>query len=207
MPDYHIPLSPTGIYHVLSRAIGDEKLFREEDNYRFFLDRFQKYISPIANIYSYCLLPNHFHFLLQIKEEEDIKKYYELIKPVRPFSYNIISDFAMERFSNLLNSYCKAYNKRHRRKGSLFIDYLRRVEIATEEQFCKTVFYIHKNPVHHGYCNTMQEWQWSSYNALLGSVATEMICSDKTLKWFDDKSVFVNFHEQPILLKESLEID
>jgi REP element-mobilizing transposase RayT len=149
MPDYYIPLSPTGIYHLLFRAVGEEKLFREEDNYNFFLERFQKYISPIADIYCYCLLPNHFHFLLQIKEVDDIKAYYEIIKPTKQFSYNILSDFVMERFSNLLNSYCKSYNKRYGRKVGLFIDYLRRVEIATDEQFCKTAFYIHKNPVHH----------------------------------------------------------
>jgi len=56
MTNYHISLFPDGIYHVLSRAVGDELLFREEENYRFFLQRYIKYISPIADTFAFTLL-------------------------------------------------------------------------------------------------------------------------------------------------------
>jgi len=157
MSGYHMPLFPGQQYHILGRAIGDELLFREEINYQFFLARYQKHISPVANTYCYCLLPNHFHFLVRIKEEDDLKAHFMEIKKSKIYSPELLPEFIMERFSNLLNSYAKAYNKKYDRKGGLFIDYLRRVEIMNDSQFGVTVFYIHKNPVHHGYCKKMEQ--------------------------------------------------
>jgi hypothetical protein len=52
----------------------------------------------------------------------------------------------------------------------------------------------------------MEEWQWSSYNALIGR-KMNIICRDKTLKWFGNGSEFIDFHRQPIYLKESLELE
>ena len=150
MPDLHIPLIPDRIYHLLSRANGNEKIFKEDENYRFFLSRIEKYIAPIADLYSYCLLPNHFHLMAQIKSREVIESYFLQMKPGKILIADKTSDFIMERFSNFLNSYTKSFNKMYNRKGGLFMDFLRRVKIEGDEQFKKAVFYIHKNPVHHG---------------------------------------------------------
>jgi len=116
--DYHIALEPDRFYHIFSRAIGNETLFKESKNYNFFLERYKKYIAPIADTYTYCLLPNHFHFLIRIKSEETLRT-------------NGISNAEkiMQNFSNFLNSYTKAYNKLYNRRGSLFMDYLRRVKV------------------------------------------------------------------------------
>ncbi|MBW6482925.1 MAG: transposase [Vicingaceae bacterium] len=59
-------------YHIYNHANGNENLFKEEENYRFFLQQWDKYISPIAATYAYCLMPNHIHFLVQIRKEEEI---------------------------------------------------------------------------------------------------------------------------------------
>ncbi len=64
MPDYHIPLLPDHMFHVLSRAVGKEKLFLEDENYRFFLEKYKLHVSPVADTFAYNLLPNHFHFLV-----------------------------------------------------------------------------------------------------------------------------------------------
>ena len=60
-------------YHIYNHENGNENLFREEDNYQFFLKKWAAYISVIADTYAYCLMPNHFHFLLRIKEEKESK--------------------------------------------------------------------------------------------------------------------------------------
>ena len=73
MPDYHIPLFPDKIYHIFSRAIGKEKLFLEDENYKFFLKKFKLHISPVADTFAYNLLPNYFHFLIRIKSLEETK--------------------------------------------------------------------------------------------------------------------------------------
>jgi len=60
-------------YHIYNQANGSENLFKENENYRYFLQQYKKYIHPIAHTYAYCLLPNHFHFLLAIKGERELK--------------------------------------------------------------------------------------------------------------------------------------
>ena len=141
MPDYHIPLSPSSTYHIFSRAVCNEKLFRTDENYRFFLARLVVYVLPVADIFTYSLLPNHFHLLLRIKEEHIIKDQFKQRKKI-PFRDNVHSlpDFIMEQFSNWLNSYTKAYNKRFSRKGALFMDYLKRSRVEKESDFASFVF-------------------------------------------------------------------
>ena len=201
MADYHIPLIPGKTYHVLSRAVGDEKLFREPTNYQFFLSRFYKHLSPVAHTLAYCLLPNHFHCMLRIKEEAIIKEHYTQVKKKTMLSPELAPGFIMERVSNLLNSYTKAFNKMYYRKGSLFIDYCRRVEIASDRQFAATIFYIHKNPVHHGYCSKIEDWHWSSYSELLSNRPSTLERQD-VLKWFGGVKGFMDYHNQPIYLKD-----
>ena len=80
MKDYHIPLFPDGLYHILNRANGDEPLFKQEGNYSYFLQKYTQHISPIAQTLAWCLLPNHYHFLVRIKSGAVIKEKYELRK-------------------------------------------------------------------------------------------------------------------------------
>jgi putative transposase len=128
------------------------------------------------------------------------------MKPNKKFSLEIIPDFLMERFSNLFNSYTKAYNKTYNRKGSLFIDYLKRVELKDEAQFGTTIFYIHKNPVHHQYCQNITDWKWSSYLSLLSTSGTNLLRTD-VIKWFGNEEAYVKFHQQPIYLKQAVIIE
>lgn len=56
-------------YHVYNRAVGAEKLFFKAPNYGYFLSLYQKRLGPLVDTFSYCLLPNHFHLLIKIKDE------------------------------------------------------------------------------------------------------------------------------------------
>ena len=86
------------------------------------------------------------------------------------------------------------------RKGALFMDYIRRVEIVSDNQFRQTVFYIHKNPVYHGIVQKMNDWKWSSFNNFLEQ-GKEILLSSLTLEFFDGLEGFQRFHSQPIELK------
>lgn len=134
-----------------------------------------------------------------------IASYYEQLKR-KPFFVENAPAFIMQQFSNLLNSYTKAYNRMYNRKGSLFIDYLRRVEITSDSQFGATVFYIHKNSVHHGYCEKMEQWKWSSFNALLSDEPTKLL-RQELLDWFGGREGFIQYHNQPVYLKEAAELE
>ena len=204
--DYYAPLLPDNIYHIMSHAIGAEKLFLNEDNYRFFLNRFNKYITPVADTFAYSLLPNHFHFLIQVKPNDALTGQYKINKPHGKAEDGWQQEFVMQQFSNLLNSYTKSFNKRNKRKGALFMDYLRRVEVTTDAQYSSTVFYIHKNAVHHGYCKAIQDWYWSSYNAFLTNTPTTLQ-RQKVLNWFGGCEKFIEFHTQPVYLKNAMVVE
>jgi REP element-mobilizing transposase RayT len=124
-------------YHIFNRTNNKEFLFKEEENYRFFLEQVKKYIVPIADIFSYCLMPNHFHFVLRIKGDNKLKVFVEKcskinqIKDLQGFENleGLTSKFISQQFSNLFNSYTKAINKKYNRKGSLFTPRFKRKEI------------------------------------------------------------------------------
>jgi REP element-mobilizing transposase RayT len=67
-------LNPSKYYHIYNHANGFENIFNEERNDRFFLEKYQFYISPIADTLAYCLMPNHFHLVIHIRKREVIEK-------------------------------------------------------------------------------------------------------------------------------------
>jgi len=65
-------------YHIYNRGNNSEKLFKELDNFYYFLLLYEKYITPIADTLAYCLMINHFHLVIKIKDERNIKSFSEL---------------------------------------------------------------------------------------------------------------------------------
>jgi len=60
-------------YHIYNRGVNRENIFREERNYPYFLKLYARYIEPVAETYVYCLLRNHFHALVRIRDAETLK--------------------------------------------------------------------------------------------------------------------------------------
>src|SRR5688500_17328403 len=107
-------LIPENTYHIYNRANGNETLFLSEENYRFFIMKYKLYIEPIANAYCYCLMPNHFHFLIRIKPEQEIRSFLSSGKSQAFDFERSIS----KQFSNFFSSYTQVFNKQQRRMGS-----------------------------------------------------------------------------------------
>ena len=180
-------LQPNEIYHIYNYAKGDENLFSVDENYRSFLNRYAHFIHPIAHTYAYCLMPNHFHVLIKIKSEEELNITFPNI--------GNLEKLLSKQFSNLFSSYSQSYNRGHNRRGSLFIKNFKRKQIANEKYFTSLVHYIHCNPVHHGFCNSLEDWYWSSYHTYLNTKQT-LLEKEKTLEWFGGKEEFVLVHNK-----------
>lgn len=206
MSNYHIDLKSNCIYHIFNRAIGNEKLFRNDENYRYFLQKYLHHVGAVVDTYSWCLLPNHFHIMICVRPESEIISQYKFVKKSENLNPDLLPDFIMERFSNFFNGYAKAFNKQHNRRGSLFIDYMRRVEILDNNQFLATIFYIHKNSVHHGFSKKIIDWKWSSYHTFLSDMPT-LLKRETVFDWFGSKAEFIQHHQQPIYLKEAVIIE
>ena len=110
-------MHPCICYHIYNHANGEDNLFRERENYRFFLQQYEKHITPVADTLAYCLMPNHFHLLVRIKDAEALLQTFPKFETLEKLAAsNIIS----KQFANLFSSYTQAFNKKYDRKGSLF---------------------------------------------------------------------------------------
>ena len=142
MPAKRPEYIPGHYYHLLNRGAHKVSIFREEDNYHFVLRKTKIYCSslnltPIA----YCLLPNHYHFLVRQDGEHPAG-----LLPQRVF-----------------NSYSKAYNKRYGHSGTLFEGNYRATAVENEAYLLHLCRYIHANPVIHGLVDNLADWPYSNY--------------------------------------------
>jgi putative transposase len=90
-------LEPDRIYHIYNRGINGENIFKEERNYRYFLEKYAKYVEPIADTFAYCLLKNHFHIAIRTKSEAEIVDFYVKKKT------KILEDNALNNVVKVLN--------------------------------------------------------------------------------------------------------
>ena len=72
-----IPLLHDQYYHIYNRGIDGTHLFRERRNYPYFRQRYGHHIQPIAETFAYCLLSNHFHFLVRIRTIDEQRAYHQ----------------------------------------------------------------------------------------------------------------------------------
>ena len=198
---YNLPLLPGRYYHLYNHAVGDENLFRQPDNYYFFLERYTRYILHIAHTYAYCLMPNHFHMLVRIRDAKELDTHFCHLKrttnvPNAGLNY---STFIMQQFSNFCNSYAKAFNTHFGRKGALFIDYVRRKPVEDDAYFTTLLAYIHRNPVHHEFCRDAFDWPYSSLHAICSNKPTKL---ERTtvLHWFGGVEPYIRFHQQNMII-------
>jgi putative transposase len=203
------PIEHGKYYHIYNRGINGTKLFNEIENYRYFLRLYEKYIEPITETYAWCLMGNHFHLLVRIKELNEIKNLSGLRDPKGLELTSDLSGFQnpkglltqnpnfiiTNQFSKFFNAYAKAFNNRYKRTGSLFEKPFERKSIDNFNYFMNLIFYIHYNPVHHGFCERLQDYPWSSYGSVI-SIKPTKIEREKTIGYFDTVGNFIDYHKQ-----------
>ena len=65
---YHTKFEEGKFYHVYNRSVDKKVMFRNADNYRYFLVKYDQYLSGVVDTYAYCLLGNHFHLLVRVQD-------------------------------------------------------------------------------------------------------------------------------------------
>ncbi|ELR72965.1 hypothetical protein C900_00650 [Fulvivirga imtechensis AK7] len=194
MPQSTTPLLPQTTYHIYTHANGSENLFREDENYYHFLRKYSEYIHPVAETFAYCLMPNHIHLMVRMRNVEELLKFFRLKKPNLQ-GFENLGGLISQQFSNFLNGYTKAYNKRYDRKGSLFMSNFNRKPIEKASYFTALIAYIHNNPVHHGFVKDAGEWPHSSYHSYLLDKRTK-IAREEGLEWFGGREEFIKVHQE-----------
>ncbi|MBI2968463.1 MAG: hypothetical protein HYY40_11725 [Bacteroidetes bacterium] len=187
MQDKKTLLIPDATYHIFNRANGNEHLFYRDENYLFFLGKYEKYISPVAETFCYCLMPNHFHFIIRIKNEVELEKHLK-------------SKSTLTGFQTLSGLNENALSKLLSRKGNLFMRPFKRKRITDEKYLKKVVHYTHYNPVEAGLISKPEEWKYSSYNQIINPDRVHnpvRVESDEVIEWFGDKENFIYCHKYP----------
>ena len=138
---------PGHYYHIYNRGARQVTIFREPDNYHFVLYRVKKYCWELnLSIIVYCLMPNHYHFLVRQNGE-----YPAGLLPQRVF-----------------NSYTKAYNKRYKHTGTIFEGRYKAIPVEQESYLKHLCRYIHLNPVKDGIVAHVEDWPYSNYPEWIG---------------------------------------
>ena len=104
-------LFPDEYYHIYNRGNNRQPIFFTPANYIFYIRKMREQILPVADIIAYCLMPNHFHFIIHSNENSIKERPSFGGKPMQEFAY---------RLGILLSSYSQAINKQNNTSGSLF---------------------------------------------------------------------------------------
>jgi putative transposase len=177
------------LYHIYNQGNNRQKIFFNRENYLFFLKKAKPCFEPFADIFAWCLMPNHFHFLVLVNEVEvavtkaadssdDLKSSDECTPSTKNQTLN-------QSLAVLLRSYTRAINKQEGTTGSLFRQKTK-AECLTdtngitpsffntnsgtlindsqpEKEYPQICFnYIHQNPVVAGLVKEISEWEFSS---------------------------------------------
>lgn len=171
------PLATGEFYHFFNRANSQtDKLFYQERNYRYFLKLWTDYMDRHFEVWSYCLITNHFHFLVRVREHD-------------------VTYPAMESWRRLAISYTQAINKQENRRGSLFQEHPKHLLVSSDAHLMSLIRYIHNNPLHHGFTEQPETWHYSSYSAFFSSTPSRVRRSE-VLALFGGIAALKAFHYQ-----------
>lgn len=187
-----IPFIQNEYYHVFNRGVAKMPIFNNFYDYNRFLKTFLYYLindikpkfstftpttvklntkKKIANIVCYCLMPNHFHLLLQQLKEAGIT----------------------ELLSKLSNSYTKYFNVKYKRVGPLFQGEFKAVRIEKDEQLIHVSRYIHLNPLVGYITKDLNSYLFSSYSEYTGNDKSLMCQKDIVLNQFKNLKDYEKF--------------
>lgn len=202
MPGRIIPLVTNEVYHVYNRGNNRQTTFLNKRDYQRALEtiKFYRFSNPpvslsklleidrdtradilkaldkenkLVQIICYCLMPNHFHFLLKQLVDNGIAKF----------------------LSNFQNSYTRYFNVKHERDGSLFLDQFKAVRVETDEQFVHLSRYIHLNPFTGYVVKSLEELETYPYSSFPGYLKGNepWVASDLILGFFKNKISYKKF--------------
>lgn len=216
MPLRKTPLVVDQIYHVYNRSVAEQPIFRNKREHNIFIKaieyyrfskppvRLSRYLNLnkqtgsdlleslyeknncLADIYSFCLMPNHYHILLKQTAENGISNFIRLLQ----------------------NSYAKYLNIKTKRAGSLFQCPFKAVRIETDEQFIHVARYIHLNPLTSYILKDFEDlesYEWCSYTDYSSDSTRRFINTQFLMSLFKNKESFRQFTKDNLNYQRELQ--
>lgn len=204
MPGRKVILANGEIYHVLNRGVASQPIFLNKRDYQrtFATFSYYQYKNPplkyslfivqskekqlkilnrlrenkklLVEMIAFCLMPNHFHFLLKQNITGGIAKF----------------------ISNFTNSYTRYFNTKNERNGPLLQGKFKAVHIETDEQLLHVARYIHLNP-YTSYVlkniNCLEYYPYSSFPEYLGKIPEKICNKEYILSHFKNTEDYKKF--------------
>lgn len=193
MPYRIVPLITGEIYHIFNRGVEKRDIFTEKREYKRFLetafyyqradikirfsqaqaeiDEIDSQNEKLIEIFVYCLMPNHFHFLLRQLQDGGTSTF----------------------IRKLLNSYTRYFNIKHKRIGPLFQGQFKAIRIETDEQLVHVSRYIHLNPIVDYLVKDLRQYEWSSYPEYTGLSKNSFCDKEEILSFFKSTKNYESF--------------
>lgn len=142
MAKRNIPFLPNHYYHVYNRGAHKADIFRSDADYIMLLNLIQeKRVEFDISVIAYCLMDNHYHFLL--RQDGEAK----------------LNDFMQAVF----NIYPKRFNYKYKLSGTLFEGPFQAIMVDNEKYLLHLCRYIHRNPVEADMVRNPEQWHYSNY--------------------------------------------
>jgi len=188
-------------YHVYNRSVDRKPMFFNDGNYEYFLKRYNHYLSPVIDTYAYCLMGNHFHLMMRVRDRMDLTTFlhhqnsassYKMLSNLQQLPFPV-HEIVSHQFQKFFQSYAMSFNKQRDRIGTLFQTPFKRVMIEDEADLARVILYIHANPQEHGIKKDFRDWKWSSYERVLIEKPSQLN-KNETLDLFGGKEAYIQAH-------------
>lgn len=159
-------------YHIYNRGVSRQALFYCDENYRFLLRRVRQYAETWrVAIIAYCLMPNHYHFVLRQEGEFPLSRFVQAV----------------------FNSYTKALNAMVGRSGTLFEGPFQAIHLDNETYLLQLCRYVHRNPLDAGLVSDLREWPYSNYLEWTGQRSGTLVDQQFVRHYFPTPEAYEQF--------------
>lgn len=177
MPRRNVDFGPGQYYHIYNRGVDRTAIFHEHDDYLFVLQKVKSYLTDLdLTTIAYCLMPNHYHFVL--RQESEV--------PISTF---------MQR---LFQSYTQAFNRQQGCRGPLCEGRFRHVHVDRDEYVIYLCRYVHLNPVAAGLVAQPSNWPYSNYLEWIEARAGTLVDRVTIRHYFSSPAAYAAFVEDAI---------
>jgi REP element-mobilizing transposase RayT len=155
---------PDNFYHVYNRATERRTMFYSDKDYEYFIKKalFFKEKTNIK-ILAYCVLPNHWHFLLK-----------ETKKSTSKVNFSGASKF----ISLLSNSYTKYFNLNKNHSGRILQGPFKSKLVRDDNYLHNLIAYINLNHLKHKITKNIDDWSYTSHHDYLYQAKFNLIDKD-----------------------------
>ena len=200
--NYWQTLTEGSYYHIYNRTINQETLFKDYPDRHYFLKQWHSYLGNYLDTYAYCLMANHFHFIVQVKTvdnhfRDSVRKENTVAAVSFLNDEKDLNTFLEDQFKRFFSSLAHTFNKKYKRHGSVFQKRFKRIELVTLAQILNKICYTHHNPLHHNAAYEYVAWEFSSYKAYISNKITK-VNRTEGLKLFDELGrvdTFISYHK------------